>query len=314
MKVKNKRREWSDLRCVEISPAYYAGRAMVTILRWLFLVAIAFIILYPLMYMLSMAFRSPEDFMDVTVIWLPKTPTWDNFRTAVVDVHLVDALKNTVLIAVQSQSLVAVERYVFNSVFVAVVSTGGYILLASMAGYAMAKMKFPGKTVIYRVIVFAILFRPEVTALPQYMLMAKTGMLDTFWALILPTMSTSFGVFLMSQFISAIPDDVLEAARIDGAGEKYTFFKIVLPMMRPAWMTLMILTFISSWNVTGAQFTYSESMKMLPTMMQQINTGGIIRTGVTAAVSVLLMLPPIGIFLVCENAVVETMAYSGIKS
>ena len=85
-------------------------------------------------------------------------------------------------------------------------------------------------------------------------------------------------------------------------------------MMRPAWMTLMILTFISSWNVTGAQFTYSESMKMLPTMMQQINTGGIIRTGVTAAVSVLLMLPPIVIFLFCENSVVETMAYSGIKS
>ncbi|WP_457789737.1 carbohydrate ABC transporter permease [Anaeromassilibacillus sp. SJQ-5] len=218
------------------------------------------------------------------------------------------------ILRVQSQSLIPVERYVFNSVFVTAASTGGYILLASMAGYAMAKLRFPGKTIINRVIVFAILFRPEVTALPQYMLMAKTGMLDTFWALILPLMSTSFGVFLMGQFISAIPDDVLEAARIDGAGEKYSFFKIVLPMMRPAWMTLMILTFISSWNVTGAQFTYSESMKMLPTMMQQINTGGIIRTGVTAAVSVLLMLPPIVIFLFCENSVVETMAYSGIKS
>ena len=218
------------------------------------------------------------------------------------------------ILRVQSQSLIPVERYVFNSVFVTAASTGGYILLASMAGYAMAKLRFPGKTIINRVIVFAILFRPEVTALPQYMLMAKTGMLDTFWALILPLMSTSFGVFLMGQFISAIPDDVLEAARIDGAGEKYSFFKIVLPMMRPAWMTLMILTFISSWNVTGAQFTYSESMKMLPTMMQQINTGGIIRTGVTAAVSVLLMLPPIVIFLFCENSVVETMAYSGINS
>ena len=218
------------------------------------------------------------------------------------------------ILRVQSQSLIPVERYVFNSVFVTAASTGGYILLASMAGYAMAKLRFPGKTIINRVIVFAILFRPEVTALPQYMLMAKTGMLDTFWALILPLMSTPFGVFLMGQFISAIPDDVLEAARIDGAGEKYSFFKIVLPMMRPAWMTLMILTFISSWNVTGAQFTYSESMKMLPTMMQQINTGGIIRTGVTAAVSVLLMLPPIVIFLFCENSVVETMAYSGIKS
>lgn len=268
-------------------------------IAFLFLAVFGVFIALPMYYSIINAFKPISELFLFPPRFVVYHPTLENFAE---------------ILRVQSQSLVAVERYVFNSVFVAVVSTGGYILLASMAGYAMAKMSFPGKTVINRIIVFAILFRPEVTALPQYMLMAKTGMLDTFWALILPTMSTSFGVFLMSQFISAIPDDVLEAARMDGAGEKYAFFKIVFPMMRPAWMTLMILTFISSWNVTGAQFTYSESMKMLPTMMQQINTGGIIRTGVTAAVSVLLMLPPIVIFLICENAVVETMAYSGIKS
>ena len=140
------------------------------------------------------------------------------------------------------------------------------------------------------------------------------GLLNTNWALIIPFLSGSFGIFLCRQFYTSFPKELDEAARIDGAGEKYSFFKIVLPMRRPAWMTLMILTFISSWNVTGAQFTYSESMKMLPTMMQQINTAGIIRTGVTAAVSVLLMLPPNVIFLFCENSVVETMAYSCIKS
>ena len=268
-------------------------------IAFLFLAVFGVFIALPMYYSIINAFKPISELFLFPPRFVVYHPTLENFAE---------------ILRVQSQSLVAVERYVFNSVFVAVVSTGGYILLASMAGYAMAKMSFPGKTVINRIIVFAILFRPEVTALPQYMLMAKTGMLDTFWALILPTMSTSFGVFLMSQFISAIPDDVLEAARMDGAGEKYAFFKIVFPMMRPAWMTLMILTFISSWNVTGAQFTYSESMKMLPTMMQQINTGGIIRTGVTAAVSVLLMLPPIVIFLFCENAVVETTAYSGIKS
>ena len=266
---------------------------------FLFLMIFGIFIALPMYYSIINAFKPISELFLFPPRFVVYHPTLENFAD---------------IIKVQSQSLIPVERYVFNSVFVTAASTGGYILLASMAGYAMAKLRFPGKTIINRVIVFAILFRPEVTALPQYMLMAKTGMLDTFWALILPLMSTSFGVFLMGQFISAIPDDVLEAARIDGAGEKYSFFKIVLPMMRPAWMTLMILTFISSWNVTGAQFTYSESMKMLPTMMQQINTGGIIRTGVTAAVSVLLMLPPIVIFLFCENSVVETMAYSGIKS
>ena len=265
----------------------------------LFLAVFGVFIALPMYYSVINAFKPISELFLFPPRFVVYHPTLQNFAE---------------ILRVQSQSLIPVERYVFNSVFVTAASTGGYILLASMAGYAMAKLRFPGKTIINRVIVFAILFRPEVTALPQYMLMAKTGMLDTFWALILPLMSTSFGVFLMGQFISAIPDDVLEAARIDGAGEKYSFFKIVLPMMRPAWMTLMILTFISSWNVTGAQFTYSESMKMLPTMMQQINTGGIIRTGVTAAVSVLLMLPPIVIFLFCENSVVETMAYSGIKS
>ena len=252
---------------------------------FLFLAVFGVFIALPMYYSVINAFKPISELFLFPPRFVVYHPTLQNFAE---------------ILRVQSQSLIPVERYVFNSVFVTAASTGGYILLASLAGYAMAKLRFPGKTIINRVIVFAILFRPEVTALPQYMLMAKTGMLDTFWALILPLMSTSFGVFLMGQFISAIPDDVLEAARIDGAGEKYSFFKIVLPMMRPAWMTLMI--------------TYSESMKMLPTMMQQINTGGIIRTGVTAAVSVLLMLPPIVIFLFCENSVVETMAYSGIKS
>ena len=226
-------------------------------------------------------------------------PTLDNFA---------------VLFNLTSSTWVPVSRYLFNSLLLTVCGTVGNVVVCSMAAYPLAKLKFHGRKLLFNLVVVSLLFTYEVTFIPNYVILSKLQMLDTFWALILPLMSTSFGVFLMGQFISAIPDDVLEAARIDGAGEKYSFFKIVLPMMRPAWMTLMILTFISSWNVTGAQFTYSESMKMLPTMMQQINTGGIIRTGVTAAVSVLLMLPPIVIFLFCENSVVETMAYSGIKS
>ena len=213
-------------------------------------------------------------------------PTLDNFA---------------VLFHLTSSTWVPVSRYLFNSLLLTVCGTVGNVVVCSMAAYPLAKLKFHGRKLLFNLVVVSLLFTYEVTFIPNYVILSKLQMLDTFWALILPLMSTSFGVFLMGQFISAIPDDVLEAARIDGAGEKYSFFKIVLPMMRPAWMTLMILTFISSWNVTGAQFTYSESMKMLPTMMQQINTGGIIRTGVTAAVSVLLMLPPIVIFLFCEK-------------
>lgn len=267
-------------------------------LAFLFLLAIGAFIALPIYYTLISAFKPINELFLFPPRFVVYNPTWDNFKD---------------ILRVQAQSMVPVTRYAFNSVFVAVVSTAGYILLASMAGYAMAKFRFPAKKAINTLIVFAILFRTEVTALPQYIMMAKMGILDTFLALILPLLSTSFGVFLMMQFTESVPDEVLEAARIDGAREGFMFFRIVMPMMRPAWLTLMILTFVSGWSVAGGQFTYSESMKTLPVMMQQINSGGLVRTGVTAAVSVILMLPPLVIFLLCQSSVVETMAHSGIK-
>ncbi len=262
------------------------------------LILIGAFIALPLYYTIINAFKPLNELFLFPPRFIVLHPTLDNFAG---------------ILRVQSQSIVPIERTVFNSVFVTVVSTIGYIVVASMAGYAMAQMTFPGKRVINTIVVFAILFTPAVTALPQYMLMAQLGILDTYLAVILPQMSTSFGVFLMTQFIGSVPKDILEAARIDGAGEKYTFFRIVMPMVKPAWLTLMIFTFIGIWAATGAQVLYSESMKLLPTVLQQINSAGISRTGVAAAATMLLMLPPMIIFLFCQNAVVETMAYSGIK-
>lgn len=121
------------------------------------------------------------------------------------------------LIKLQAQSPVPFERYLFNSVFVAAISTAGYVLVASMAAYPLAKHRFPMKKVIVQLVVFAILFRPEVTSIPQYIIMAKLQVIDTYWALILPAMGTSFGVFLLMQFMEAIPNEIIESCRIDGA-------------------------------------------------------------------------------------------------
>ena len=217
------------------------------------------------------------------------------------------------IIALQSQSTVPVERYVFNTVFVSVVATALYVFLASMAAYPMAKHKFPAKNVIHKLIIFAIMFTSQVTQLPQYILMSKIGMIDTYFALILPSLGGSFGVFLLMQFIGAFPDDVLEAARIDGCREMGVFFRIVFPSIKPAWVTLTILEFIKLWNSTGTQFIFTEQLKMLPTMMSQMTTAGIDRAGVAAAISVILMIPPMISFLVSQSNVVETMAHSGIK-
>lgn len=217
------------------------------------------------------------------------------------------------IIALQSQSSVPVERYAFNTIFVSLATTVIYVVLASLAAYPLAKHKFPGKNVIHKLIVFAILFSTQVTALPQYILMAKTGMIDTYMALIFPALGGSFGVFLVMQFIGSFPDDVIEAARIDGCREFGVFFKIVFPSVKPAWVTLAILTFISNWNATGAQVVFTENLKMLPTMLSQMTAAGIDRAGVSAAVTVLLMLPPMISFVFSQSKVVETMAYSGIK-
>ena len=265
----------------------------------LFLLTIGIFIVLPIYYSVINAFKPVSELFLFPPRFVVYHPTLENFFS---------------IIRVQSQLLVPVERYIFNSVFLTVVSTFGYVLLAMMAAYPLAKHQFPGKAVIQKVVIFAILFRPEVTSLPQYMMMSKMGILDTFWALLLPLLSGSFGVFLMTQFMSTIPDEILEAAKIDGAGGKYIFFKIVVPSVKPAWLTLVIFTFIGSWATAGGQFTYSESMKLLPTMLAQINSGGIVRAGVSAAVSVLLMIPPIVVFLFCQSSVIETMAYSGIKS
>ena len=227
------------------------------------------------------------------------SPTLDNFRG---------------LIRIQGQAPVPFERYAFNSLFVTVAATGGFMLVASMAAYPLAKHRFPGKKVILQLVVFAILFRTEVTAVPQYILMVKTRLIDTYAALILPALATSFGVFLMTQFAEGIPEEILESARIDGAKEIPLFFRMVLPMVRPAWLTLGIFTFTSVWSTTGTQFIYSEELKMLPAMLAQIGGAGLSRAGVSAAVSVLLMVPPVVMFLFCQRSVIETMAHSGLKS
>ena len=265
---------------------------------FLFLAVFGVFIALPMYYSVINAFKPISELFLFPPRFVVYHPTLQNFAE---------------ILRVQSQSLIPVERYVFNSVFVTAASTGGYILLASMAGYAMAKLRFPGKTIINRVIVFAILFRPEVTALPQYMLMAKTGMLDTFWALLLPAVATPMGLFLMKQFMEQIPDSVVESARVDGAGTLTLYWRIVMPQVKPAWLTLVIFSFQSLWNREGLEFIFSEELKMFPTILKQVASSGVARAGAAAAPAVILMIPPIVVFLLSQSNVIETMASSGIK-
>ena len=263
-----------------------------------FLLMFGVFMILPLYYMVISSLKPTSELFYFPPKFYVVQPTLQNFLD---------------LIELQSQSDVPFERYLFNSVFVTVVATGGYVMIASMAAYALSKHKFPLKKHISQGVVFAILFRPEVTSVPLYILMVKTGIIDNYWAVILPAMAGSFGVFLLQQFLDNVPNEMIEAARIDGASEFVIYRKLIMPMLKPAWMTVVIFTFISIWNTTATQFIYSEDMKMLPAMLSSLSSAGITRTGVAAAVGVLMMVPSVVIFLLSQNSIVETMAHSGLK-
>lgn len=253
---------------------------------------------FPLVYLVVQAFKPLNEIFIYPPRFFVKNPTLDNFR-------LVGQL-------VQN-SWVPMSRYVFNSVFIAVVGTVASVIISALAAYPLSKHHFPGKALYSLLIVVMLLFRSEVTSIPSYVIIAKLGMVDTHWALLLPALAGTFGVFLMQSFMGQIPDSILEAARIDGASEYTIFWHVVMPAVKPAWLTLTLFSFQAMWNTTGTQYIYSEENKLLPVVLQQLASGGIARSGAGSAVALLLAIPPIAVFIVSQSSVIETMSHSGLK-
>jgi putative chitobiose transport system permease protein len=268
-------------------------------LMFLFLFIFAAFMVLPLIYTVISAFKPLNELFIFPPRFYVVNPTTENFTT---------------MLRLISASRVPFSRYLFNSVFVAVFGTIGGIIIGAMAAYPLAKHKFIGKALMYNIVVWAMLFRGEVTSIPQYIIIAGLGLINTYWSILLPTLSGTMGVFLMRQFIdSSIPNEILEAAKIDGAGEWYIFWRIVMPNVKPAWLTLAIFNFQSMWNATGSAYIYDEPMKMLPTAMSQITAGGISRQGAASAVALFMMLPPIALFIFSQSSIMETMSKSGLK-
>jgi ABC-type glycerol-3-phosphate transport system permease component len=157
------------------------------------------------------------------------------------------------------------------------------------------------------------MFSPYVTAIPNYLVMAKLGWVDTYMSIIVPAFAMPMGFFLLKQFIDTIPDTLLEAATVDGAKEAGIFMWIILPMIKPAWLTVMIFSIQNLWNLRASNFIYSEQLKSLPYALSQIITVGVARQGVGAAVGLFLMIVPILVFVFAQSNVLQTMASSGIK-
>lgn len=265
----------------------------------LFLLVIAGFMFVPLFYAVIQAFKPMEEILAFPPRFFVRRPTLNNF---------------VLVFQLAGNLWVPFSRYLFNSVYVSFLGTAAYIIIASLAAYPLSKHHFPGKSALLLLVVWALLFRPEVTGVAQYIVISELGLINTNGSIILPALASTLGVFLMKQFMDfSVPESTLEAARIDGASEYRIFFRIVMPSVKPAWLTLLIFTFQTLWNTTGVSYVYDESLKMLPSVLSTVAAGGIARVGAGSAVAVILMIPPILIFVLSQSSIMETMSHSGLK-
>lgn len=212
-----------------------------------------------------------------------------------------------------SSGQVPFSRYVFNSVFLTVSVTLMQVVFSSMAAFCLAKVKFPGAKMINSLIVISLLYQSSAIYIMQYMVLAKMGMVNRIAALILPAAASPMCLFLMRQSISTMPDSVIEAARVDGAGLFRICWQVVMPNQKPALMTVVIFAFQAAWNIQGGSIIFDESMKTLPTVVQQAAAAGLPRAGTAMAAAVFMLVPPAVIFMLVQRNVIETMAHSGLK-
>lgn len=264
----------------------------------IFLTLMGSVMLVPMIYTVLQSLKPLEEIFIYPPRFWVTNPTLSNFRN---------------LSKLTSSLSVPFTRYLFNSVFLAVICTVIQVILASMAAYPLAKHDFFGKKFFNQLVVLALLFTYEVTFLPQYIFISKLGWIDSWWALIVPSAAYTMGVYLMRQNMVSFPDSILEAARIDGASEAVCFWKIVMPSVKAVWLTMVVFSFGSLWSRSDTSYIYTEQLKSLPTLLTQISAGGIARAGVSAAAGVVLMIPPILVFVLTQSNVMEAMANSGMK-
>ena len=218
------------------------------------------------------------------------------------------------LFLLMNTSWVPFSRYIFNTLFTSIVGTFGNLFLSSLAAYAMAKIKFPGGKLMFKTVRTSLMFHQTVTAVTSFILMSAFKMIDTYWAIIVPAWATSLGLYLMKQFMeSSVHDSVLESARLDGASELKTFWVIAMPMVKPAWLTLIIYSFQGLWNAGSSIYIHSEQLKSINYAIGQITAGGVKRQGASAAATVIMMLVPIMVFVISQSNIIETMGSSGMK-
>lgn len=270
------------------------------VMNFLFLALIAAFMMFPMLYIINNAFKPMDELFRYPPNLFVRNPTFENFR------NFASAFSDTEI---------PISRYLFNSVFITGVGVFGQIAIASLAAYFISKHDFFGRNFLMEVVVTSLMFTGAVIAIPNYVIMTKLNLINSHMSIILPAFCSSMGLFLMKQFMDQmIPYTLLEAARIDGAGELTIFSKIVMPICKPAWLTMLVFSFQGLWANTGGTYIFDESLKTLPHALSNIVSNALISMqGVSAAVALIMIIPPIFVFLLSQSNVMETMATSGIK-
>ncbi len=265
----------------------------------IFLIIMGAFMFLPMVYAITNSLKPLSELWIYPPKFYAENPTLSNF---------------TDLFALIGDSWVPFPRYIANTVVVSVLGTGGHVLLSSLCAYALAKHDFPGREFIFKVIVLSLMFSGAVTGVPNYLIMSKLHLVNTHWAIILPALCSSLGLYLMKQFMETnIPDSLIESAHIDGAGEWTLFWKIVMPLVKPAWLTLIVFSFQGLWGLGATTYIQSEQLKTLNYALSVIVAGGVARTGAAAAATVITMIVPIAVFVITQSNIVETVATSGMK-
>ena len=271
------------------------GDAMITGM----LVLLGAFMFLPMLYAIMQSLKPLDELWMFPPRFYVMKPTFKNYRD---------------LFMLMNTAWVPFSRYIFNTVFTSVAGTFGNLFCSSLAAYAMAKIKFPGGKMMFKTVRTSLMFHSTVTGITSFIIMTAMGLLDSYWAIIIPAWASSLGLYLMKQFMETnVTNAVLESARLDGATELRTFWTIAMPMVKPAWLTLIIYSFQGLWNAGSSIYIHSEQLKSFNYAIGQIMAGGIKRAGASAASMVIMMMVPIMVFVISQSNIIETMGSSGMK-
>ena len=269
---------------------------------YIYLIPLAIFMTLPIIFIFFHAFKPMDELFAFPPKFFVSRPTLDNF---------------TNLLAQSNDSGIPLSRYVFNSVVITLIVVLLSIVISSMAGFALSKMRFKSKGTLLEINNLALMFVPIAVMIPRYLVIDKIGISDTYFAHILPTLAMPVGLFLIKQFMDQIPDELIEAATIDGANEFQIYHKIILPIVRPALATAAILVFQQVWNniESSSLFVTSESLRTLAFYMNTLasTTNVVAGQGIAAAASLIMFLPNLILFVLLQSKVMNTMAHSGLK-